>query len=71
MDGTVPDVTGTPVAATPAATGAGPAVAGAGAPTGTRGRRPSQLLGIRCPLALRWRIGFGALGVATIFAIWT
>jgi NitT/TauT family transport system permease protein len=71
MDGTVPDVAGTPVAATPAATGAGPAARGAGAPTGTRGRRPSQLLGIRGPLALRWRIGFGALGVASIFAIWT
>ncbi len=59
MDGTVPDVAGTPVAATPAATGAGPAARGAGAPTGTRGRRPSQLLGIRGPLALRWRIGLG------------
>jgi NitT/TauT family transport system permease protein len=71
MDGAVPDVAGTPVAATPAAAGAVPAGARAGGGTGTRGRRQSQLLGIRGPLALRWRIGFGALGVAAIFALWT
>jgi len=38
--------------------------------TPTRGRRPSKLFGIRTTIAPGWRIGFGLLGVATVFAVW-
>ncbi len=56
-----------------AALGTGSDLAGAvakAAPT-TRGRPPSTLLGIRTPVPVRWRIGLGLAGVATVFVIWT
>lgn len=36
----------------------------------TRGRRPSQLFGIRTAIPAAWRIGFGVLGVAAILGLW-
>ena len=61
----------------PGPAGAGPEGRGAAEaptgrqPTGTRGRRPSKLLGIRGTLPTRWRFAFGAIGVVAIFGIWT
>ena len=40
------------------------------ADSGTRGRRPSRLLGIRNDIPLSWHLGFGAVGVAAIFGLW-
>jgi NitT/TauT family transport system permease protein len=45
-------------------------VPGALVVSGTRGRRPSALLGIRSPISGRWRIAFGVLGVAAILGLW-
>lgn len=41
-----------------------------GGTAGTRGRKPSRLLGIRTEIPVAWRIGFGVLGVAALFALW-
>jgi NitT/TauT family transport system permease protein len=54
-----------PVVLTKASPGAAPAGG-----TGTRGRRPSRLLGIRNEIPLSWHLGFGALGVAVVFGLW-
>lgn len=46
---------------------------GAGSPaasTATRGRPPSRLLGIRAPIPVGWRIGFGVAGVVGLFGLW-
>ena len=37
----------------------------------TRGRRQHSLLGVRTSLDPRWRVVLGALGVVSIFALWT
>ena len=39
--------------------------------SGTRGRPPSRLLGIRTEIPLAWRIGFGVIGVAGLLALWS
>jgi NitT/TauT family transport system permease protein len=41
------------------------------APVPTRGRRQHSLLGVRTSLDPRWRVALGALGVVSIFALWT
>lgn len=40
------------------------------APSGTRGRPQSKLLGIRTDIPVGWRVGFGVVGVAALFALW-
>lgn len=38
--------------------------------TTTRGRPPSRLLGIRAPIPVGWRIGFGVAGVVALLGLW-
>lgn len=38
--------------------------------TATRGRPPSRLLGIRAPIPVGWRIGFGVAGVVALLGLW-
>jgi NitT/TauT family transport system permease protein len=59
VTGPAPD--GPDAAAVAAGTDAGP---------GTRGRRPSRLLGIRQDIPVSWHVAFGALGVVTILLLW-
>lgn len=40
------------------------------AATATRGRRPSRLLGIRSPIPVGWRLGFGVAGVVALVGLW-
>lgn len=47
------------------------AVPPARAATGTRGRPPSRLLGVRTAITPGWRIGLGLAGVLTLFVVWT
>lgn len=53
-------------------TGSGPApVVPEGPPSsGTRGRPPSRLFGIRTEIPVGWRIGFGVAGVIGLVALW-
>jgi NitT/TauT family transport system permease protein len=46
------------------------AVVPEGSPSGTRGRPPSRLLGIRTEVPVGWRIGFGIVGVLGLLALW-
>ncbi|MGN6695335.1 MAG: hypothetical protein ACTHN0_14255, partial [Aquihabitans sp.] len=61
-----------PVTASVTGSGEADAAAGPRAPAtpGTRGRKPSRLLGIRTEIPVGWRIGFGLLGVAALLALW-
>ena len=47
-----------------------PGVPEGAAPSGTRGRPPSRLFGIRTQIPVGWRIGFGIAGVAGLTALW-
>ncbi|HWJ62966.1 MAG TPA: ABC transporter permease [Acidimicrobiales bacterium] len=51
-------------------TGEATAVAEGSRPSGTRGRPPSKLLGIRTEVPAAWRIGFGVVGVLGLLALW-
>ena len=63
-----------PAAASPSETvarGSGDRRAVGGRPAvATRGKRQHQLLGIRAPLAGRWRLALGIAGVSLVFVIW-
>ncbi|MCU1371186.1 MAG: transporter permease [Ilumatobacteraceae bacterium] len=47
-----------------------PAVPEGPPPSGTRGRPPSRLFGIRTEIPVGWRIGFGVVGVAGLLGLW-
>jgi NitT/TauT family transport system permease protein len=63
-----------PPAGAPATADDGAVSAGGSGPeapvAGTRGRRPSRLLGIRQEIPVSWHVAFGALGVAAILLLW-